>query len=182
MTGPGSPPAAGRPGVLTGDRRRRRRGPRTVGAMDEQPVFISAALRDIGEPDFVDMAAVPLPPGAPTDPRVWARAVFSHPPLPVKALLGLRQLLVPLIGVPRAPRSIFDVDEVVGEEAVIAVDDVHLDFRCGVAVDPARALVRVTTVVRLKGWRGRLYFAPVRLAHSPVVHAMLAGASRRLAG
>jgi hypothetical protein len=150
--------------------------------MEELPVFVSAALRDISEPDFVDMAAVPLPPGAPTDPRVWAREVFSHAPLPVKALLGLRQLVVPLIGVPRAPRSIFDVDDVVGEEAVIVADDVHLDFRCGVAVDPTRALVRVTTVVRLKGRRGRLYFAPVRLAHSPVVHTMLARARRRLGG
>jgi Protein of unknown function (DUF2867) len=149
--------------------------------MEELPVFISAALRDISSPDFVDMAAVPLPPGAPTDPRVWAEAVFSHAPLPVVALLGLRQLLVPLLGVPRAPRSVFDVDDVVGEEALIVADDVHLDFRCGVAVDPVRRLVRVTTVVRLKGRRGRLYFAPVRLAHSPIVHAMLTGASRRLA-
>jgi Protein of unknown function (DUF2867) len=148
--------------------------------MDDLPVFVSAALRDISVPDYVDMAAVPLPAGAPTDPRVWAEAVFSRVPLPVAAPMGLRQLLAPLIGVPRGSRSVFDVDDVVGEEALIVADDVHLDFRCGVAVDPVRRLVRVTTVVRLKGWRGRLYLAPVRLAHAPIVHAMLTSASRRL--
>jgi hypothetical protein len=147
------------------------------------PVFVSAALRDIPRPDFVDVAAVPLPTGADTDPARWAAEVFSgaNAPAAVRALLGLRQQLAPLIGVPRAPRGIFTVREVIGEEAVIAVDDVHLDFRVGVAVDATRSLVRVVTVVRLKGRRGRLYFLPVRLLHSPVVHAMLNAASSRMA-
>lgn len=39
-------------------------------------------------------------------------------------------------------------------------------------------LVRVTTTVRLHGWRGRLYFAPVRLVHPIVVGAMIRGANR----
>jgi hypothetical protein len=143
------------------------------------PIFVSAALRDIPRPDFVDVAAAPLPPGASTDPAVWAGEVFSHAPAAVRALLGLRQLLAPVIDVPRAGRSVFAVHEVVGEEAVIATDDVHLDFRVGVAVAAARSLVRVTTVARLKGRRGRLYFLPVRLLHSPIVHAMLNAACRR---
>ncbi|HVQ93082.1 MAG TPA: DUF2867 domain-containing protein [Mycobacteriales bacterium] len=150
--------------------------------MGEMPGFVSAALRDIPRPDFVDVAAAPLPAGAPADPARWAAEVFSvaGAPVPVRALLGLRQLLVPMIGVPRAGRSVFTVREVVGEEALIVADDVHLDFRVGVGVDTARSLVRVTTVVRLKGRRGRLYFGPVRLLHSPIVHAMLDSACRRL--
>ena len=54
-------------------------------------------------------------------------------------------------------------------------------FRVGVGVDAQGGLVRVTTVVRLKGWRGRLYFLPVRLLHSMVVHALLRAACQRLA-
>jgi hypothetical protein len=41
--------------------------------------------------------------------------------------------------------------------------------------------VRVTTAVRLKGRRGRLYFAPVQLAHPVVVMSMLRSTRRRLA-
>ena len=97
-------------------------------------------------------------------------------------MVWLRQLLAPVLGIPRGDREVFAVREVVGEEALIAKDDVHLDFRAAVGIDAARGLVRVTTVVRLKGWRGRLYFLPVRILHSVVMHAMLRSAARRLAG
>ncbi|MFD0660909.1 DUF2867 domain-containing protein [Thermocatellispora tengchongensis] len=49
------------------------------------------------------------------------------------------------------------------------------------AVDAEARLVRITTTVRLKGWRGRVYFWPVRLVHPIVVRAMLRSAQRRLA-
>lgn len=58
----------------------------------------------------------------------------------------------------------------------------QLDFRCGVGVDLDARLVRVTTVVRLKNRRGRLYFAPIRLVHPIMVMAMLHKTRRRLAG
>lgn len=120
---------------------------------------------------------------APTDPVVWARAIFSarSTPLWVKAAVGVRQLLVPLLGVRPTRRGVFDVDRVVGEEALIAHDDVHLDFRAAVGVDAEARLVRVTTAVRFHGWRGRLYFVPVRPLHGAVVRAMLRRAVRRLA-
>jgi hypothetical protein len=35
--------------------------------------------------------------------------------------------------------------------------------------------------VRLHGWRGRLYLAPVRLLHPVITNAMLRGAARALA-
>lgn len=96
------------------------------------------------------------------------------------ALLALRQALVGLIGIPRAdPQAIFAVARVEGEEALIDADDLHLRFCCGVAVDPDRSLLRVTTTVRLKGWRGRVYFAPVSLLHAPIVRSMMIKAVRR---
>jgi hypothetical protein len=147
-----------------------------------QPHFSSLAFEDVPRPDFADVAIIALPAGATTDPAVWARAIFDvrSTPLWVRAAFVLRQALVPLIGVARGDQSVFDVSRVEGEEALIVADDTHLDFRCAVGVDDAARLVRVTTVVRLHGWKGRAYFAPVRLAHGPVVTAMLRRAARRL--
>lgn len=149
---------------------------------DDAPAFRSRTLEDIPRPDVLDVIAVPLPEGAPEDPAVWAREIFgaASPPLWVRAAMGLRQAVVPLLGIRPAPRDVFAVRDVVGEEALIAVDDRHLDFRCGVGVDPVARLVRVTTAVRLKGVRGRVYFAPVGLAHPAVVTAMLRRTARRL--
>ncbi|MEU5863161.1 DUF2867 domain-containing protein [Nonomuraea sp. NPDC047529] len=146
------------------------------------PVYWSSALEDIPAPDYADMIVGVLPPRATDDPRDWAKTIFSIRSMPrwITAAMGLRQAIVPLIGIPRAPRDVFRVGRVEGDEALIAADDRHLDFRCGVGVDREARLVRVTTTVRLKGWRGRLYFWPVRLVHPIVVRAMLRSAQRRL--
>ena len=149
--------------------------------MDE-PAFRSRVFADIPTPDFADVQIVPLPEGASSNPADWAGAIFSvrSAPLVVRMLLGVRQLLVPLIGVSKANSGVFRTREVVGEEAVIAADDTHLDFRAAVGVDAKRSLVRVTTAVRFKGWRGRLYFIPVGLLHGPVTRAMMNRATKSL--
>ena len=151
--------------------------------MDRKPQYWSLALADIPAPDYADMSIGVLPSGASTDAAVWARSIFSIRTLPgwVRAALIVRQALSPLIGVPRAGRDVFAVRSVVDNEALLSVDDRHLDFRVGVGVDLEARLVRVTTAVTLKGWRGRLYFAPVRLAHPIVVHSMLKRAQKVLA-
>lgn len=148
-----------------------------------QPAFWSLALRDIPQPDYLDMLAVSLPAGAHDDARRWAEELFAVASMPawVRLAMGVRQALVPLLGLRPAPRDIFLVRDVLGDEALIAADDAHLDFRCGVGVDRDARLVRVTTAVRLKGARGRLYFAPVRLVHPIVVMSMLRRTRRRLA-
>jgi hypothetical protein len=152
-------------------------------AITGQPGFWSLALRDIPRPDFLDVVAVPLPAGTSEDAAVWAEELFAIASMPVwvRLAMGLRQAFVPLLGLRPAPRETFRVREVVGDEALIAADDAHLDFRCGVGVDHETRLVRVTTAVRLKGRRGRLYFAPVQLAHPVVVMSMLRSTRRRLA-
>lgn len=148
-----------------------------------EPVFRSAAFDDIPDPDFADVVVVAIPTTAHDivdDPAWWAERVFSRRSMPrwIALLLGLRQVLVRLIGVNRAPSSVFDVKRVVGEEALIAADDSHLDFRAGVGIDVGQRLLRVTTVVRFHGWRGRIYFIPVGLLHDPVTRAMARSAVR----
>jgi hypothetical protein len=150
---------------------------------DDAPAFRSLALDEVPRPDHLDVIAVPLPPGASTDPALWARTIFSidSTPVWVRLAFGVRQLLAPLIGIRRGePGTVFAVRRVVGEEALMVAFDRHLDFACGVGVDADRRLVRVTTTVRLHGWRGRVYFAPVGLVHPVVVRAMLRRAARRL--
>jgi hypothetical protein len=140
----------------------------------------SIALRDIPCPDYADAIIAPLSAHAPLDPEVWARTLFSRGSMPawVVGAMLLRQVVVRLVGIPPAARNVFDVRERQGDEALIASDDKHLDFRCAVSIDSGKRLVRVTTAVRLHGWRGRLYFAPVRLVHPIVVSAMIRGANR----
>ncbi|GHF20057.1 DUF2867 domain-containing protein [Pseudolysinimonas yzui] len=143
----------------------------------------SIALRDIPHPDYADASIAPIGPDDPVDPAVWARTLFGLESMPrwVVAALHVRQLAVRLIGIPPAPRDVFQVRERVGDEVLIAADDTHLDFRCGVAIDERMRLLRVTTTVRFNGWRGRVYFVPVRLAHPIVVRAMIRGARRSFA-
>jgi len=150
---------------------------------DEAPAFRSLALDEVPRPDHLDVIGVPLPEGASTDPALWTRTIFSieSTPVWVRLAFGLRQLLVPLIGVrPGDPGIAFAVKRVVGEEALVEASDRHLDFAAGVGVDVERGLVRLTTAVRLHGWRGRLYFAPVVLVHPAVVRSMMRRAARRL--
>ncbi|YCH07492.1 DUF2867 domain-containing protein [Arthrobacter sp. alpha11c] len=152
--------------------------------MTEQlPCFRSLALGKIPEPDYADVCLATLPEGAGPDPREWAERVFSIESMPrwVAGALRLRQALVPLIGIPKAPPNTFTVSEQSGEEALIFVRDRHLDFAVAVGVDPVTRLIRVTTAVELKGWRGKLYFGVVRPVHPLVVDSMLRKATRKKA-
>jgi hypothetical protein len=143
----------------------------------------SLALRDIPTPDYADAIIVPLPPGTPADSTLWARRLFSLRAMPrwVVGALAVRQLLVPLLGIPRAADDVFAIREHREDEALLGADDRHLDFRCGVAVNPPARLLRVTTTVRLHGWRGHAYFLPVRVLHPLVLRAMIRSAGRSLA-
>lgn len=151
-----------------------------------RPSFVSLAFVDIPRPDFADVVVVAVPPSSralAVDPRWWAEEIFSVRSAPwwIKGLLALRQAVVGLVGIRRASSDVFDVATVQGEEALIVVDDTHLDFRAAVAIDLDRRLLRVTTTVRLHGWRGRLYFTPVSILHGPVTRSMARAAVARWA-
>jgi hypothetical protein len=130
--------------------------------------------------DWTDAHAVAALPGTPLDPQAWADAVFRDPPRLVLAALGLRELLVGLVGIDRAGRGAFDTLARTEDEVLLGTDSNHLDFRASVRREPDRVVL--TTVVQLHNRRGRAYFALVRAVHPTVVRAMLNRAARRLSG
>ena len=147
----------------------------------------SIVFDDIPRPDFADVVIVTIPTSVDSlssDPAWWAQQVFNVRSAPtwVQILLGVRQALVRLIGVEPSDSSVFNVDMVENGEALISADDRHLDFRASVSVDLEARLLYVTTAVRLHGWRGRVYFAPVSLLHAPVTRSMARRAVRRSGG
>jgi hypothetical protein len=77
---------------------------------------------------------------------------------------------------------VFRVLDTVGDEALIAFEDTHLDFAVGVGVSERTNTVRVTTTVRLKDARGQLYFLPVRLLLPVVIQSMLKRSRKVLSG
>jgi hypothetical protein len=147
-------------------------------------LWVSIAFDDIPDPDYADAIIVPIPESVGevnSDPEWWARRIFDLKSAPkwILSLLRLRQRLVGLIGVEKSDQSVFEVDRVDRGEALIAENDRHLDFRAGVRVDRESRLLQVTTVVRLKGWRGRLYWIPVGLIHGPLTRSLVRNAARR---
>lgn len=141
----------------------------------------SLALRACPTHDFADVCAVPRPEGSDADPAAWLARVFDvrNAPVWVIALLGLRQVLVPLVGIPRGTMQAFAPSAVEGDEVLVDTPDRHLHFWLGLAVreDPPRLVA--TTVVKLHGWRGRLYWLPVGLLHRPVLTSMMRKAAAR---
>ncbi len=80
---------------------------------EQVPCFRSLAFREIPTPDYADVCLAVLPDGASTEPAEWAERLFPLESMPrwVAAAMGLRQALVPLIGVPKAPRDTFRVTD-----------------------------------------------------------------------
>lgn len=152
--------------------------------MSGSPGFASRALDGVPEPDFADVQIVPLRGATGIAPDDWVRAIFDRRSIPiaVKALFGLRAVLVPFIGLNQGRERAsnpFEVEDVVDGEALVAHDEPHLLFRLAVAVDDERGLLRATTVVVHHNWRGRLYFVPVGVLHGPVLRSMMLRAVER---
>lgn len=148
--------------------------------------MISIAFHDIPEPDYADAIFVKIPKSQHDlieDPAWWARQIFSirSAPFWIRTLLGIRQAVVGLVGINRAQTSVFDIDRVEDGEALISEDDTHLDFRAAVKVDKEARILALTTVVRLHGWRGKLYWSIVSLFHGPVTRSMMGRTARNFA-
>lgn len=141
--------------------------------MSMPAALTSIAIERSERPDHVDVLAVGKPADLTLTPQEWAERVFSVAAAPgwVRALLGLRQAAVLAIGLRPAPSDVFTVAEVTADEALIVARDRHLDFWCAIGSDDR--FVRMTTAVRLHGWRGRVYWSVVQFFHEPVSSAML---------
>jgi Protein of unknown function (DUF2867) len=141
----------------------------------------SVAYQLLPAPDWASTTTVAVADGSARDARGWAEAVFAvgSVPLWVKTLFGMREVVARLLRIPPGHPRMFAVHEVRDGEALIDTDDRHLRFVAGVRAD--ERLLHVTTAVQLKGWRGQLYFLPVRFLHDQITRSMMAAAARRAA-
>lgn len=141
---------------------------------------MSVAFDLMPRPDWAATTTVSTRRGVEHSAEQWARTIFDVRSLPawVKLLFAARVVAAKAMRLPPGDPSMLAVDRVVGDEAVIDTDDQHLRFVATVRAEPG--LVHVTTFVTLKGVRGRVYFAPVRLLHDAVTRSMMISAARRL--
>ncbi|MGE0170341.1 DUF2867 domain-containing protein [Nocardioides sp.] len=157
-------------------------GPGLTGRVFAIPLPTTPLLTDaLPYVDWSDAYAVLTPLGAPCrDPQEWAEAIFQGPALWVRALFGVRELVVRLVGIEPGGGHAFATVNWRRDEVLVGTDQRHLGFRASVLVEPGR--VALSTVVQVRNRRGRGYFALVRRIHPWVVRSMLARASRTMAG
>ena len=101
------------------------------------------------------------------------RIAFSHGPLWIRALLGLRNVLGRVVGLKPARSSGFPVIRQSREEVLMGFDDRHLDFRVVVGVVAGHATV--TTIVRWHNAWGRASLAAVKPFHRRIAARMIEG-------
>jgi hypothetical protein len=149
------------------------RSPRVHGVPVPRSPLLADALPHV---DWSDAYAVSIPAKTPRrDPQEWADAVFQAPPVWIRILFGLRELLVRAVGIEPGGEHVFDTVSRTDDEVVLGADQSHLGFRASVLVEGDRVVV--TTVVEVHNRRGAAYFALVRIVHPLIVRKMLAGAA-----
>jgi hypothetical protein len=129
--------------------------------------------------DWSDAYAVTVAGGPVRHPQQWADAIFQEPPPWVRALFGVRELLVRAVGIEPGGSHVFDTVSWSPNEVLLGVDQGHLGFRASVLVEPGRVVV--STVVEVRNRRGLVYSALVRRLHPFVIRGMLARAARKMA-
>lgn len=139
--------------------------------------------------DLLDAFAVPLPPGAPDDIGVLARALWGGmSPWRVRALMRTRDAAVALVGTKTSRQIAAAAGErgrVIGflpvlsqsaSELVMGEDDRHLDFRAATLVrggeGGGRELV-VVSVVHCHNALGRVYLLAIGPFHRAIVRGTL---------
>ncbi len=141
---------------------------------------------------YRDAFRVEVDPARVPDVDAFARAFAAGVPGWVRALMGVRDAIVSVAGLKRAkdappfdPRAplvpgaflgFFRVLARTDRELLLGEDDRHLDFRVSMLHDGTS--VTVSTLVRIHGTLGRLYFLPVAPLHRLLVPAMLRAAVR----
>lgn len=143
-----------------------------------EPILDGLGKAALARVDASDAFRTDLLSGDSTDPIAWTTAVFAAGPRWVRALLRLRDTLVRPFGVRTAgaaPAGTFPLRDSCSTEAVVGVDDVHLDFRVITTVDESARLVTVTTLIQIHSRLGRVYWSVVRHFHPLVVRSLLRG-------
>ncbi|NED98556.1 DUF2867 domain-containing protein [Phytoactinopolyspora halotolerans] len=143
------------------------------------PADARLARAALAEVMLEDAWQLPMLPGMPRDPAVWADAIFRDPPRWVGAALLLRNQLVRLVGIEQGDRTAFDTVDRDGDEILLGTDAGHLDFRASILTEDHA--VTLSTVVTVHNRRGRLYMALVWRLHPLVVRSMFKRAFRTLA-
>lgn len=145
-----------------------------------EPMLTGLGAGALDRVDAADAFTVDLLTGDGDDPLAWSRDFFTAAPRWVGALLRLRDALVRPFGLrtsdtrsPERPDAMFPVLAVSSTEALLGLDDAHLDFRVVTTVDEASAQVTLTTVVRVHSRLGRVYWGVVRHVHPLVVRAIM---------
>jgi hypothetical protein len=145
--------------------------------------------------DLVDAFAIALPPGAPGDVGVLARALWGGmSPWWVRALMATRDAVVALLGI-KTSRQIaaaarargpvigfFPVLSQSADELIVGEEDRHLDFRAATLVRAGkggRELV-VVSVVHCHNALGRVYLLAIGPFHRVIVKAALERCARSL--
>jgi len=152
-------------------------------------------LRLAGSFDYADHFAAP----SGKEIRHFLADFFSYRPAWLRTLYALRRPLARLLRIGHSLESVrsYRPEEVPfragermwiftvgaareGEYWAATADDSHLTAVLAVTRESGASglsLYRVSTFVRFKNWRGRIYFALVKPFHKLVVRAMLLGAA-----
>ncbi len=141
--------------------------------------------------DLVDAYSAAVHEDAPDDIDVLARAALASPPAWFVALLGVRDAVVPLVGVKTSWRiraeaeahgadtvAFFPILERSEYELIMGEDDLHLNFRASVMLRASangngRDLI-LTTVVHCHNAIGRTYLVAITPFHRLIVRSNLA--------
>jgi uncharacterized protein DUF2867 len=143
--------------------------------------------------DLLDAFAIRLPAGASDDLEVLARAGFERQAWWIRALTGVRDVVMATVGV-KSSRAVgraaaargpvigfFPVLSESATELVVGEDDRHLAFRVTLQLRAdaihGRELV-AGTVVRCHNRLGRIYLATITPFHRVIVRASLEQAAR----
>lgn len=180
---------------------------RTV--MEVPPYLTGLAQRALPRLDFADAFAISLPLEANLDFTHVAIVGWQACPGWVHRAMQIRDALVGRVGLKtglktgpmtvkpveadalinlegdemeRALRALNPQFSADGDEMLVGMDDMHLDFRVSLLRqrDASATRFTVTTLVQFRNWLGRAYFVPVGIGHKWVVRAMMRALRERL--
>lgn len=149
---------------------------------------------------YEDAFAIQVPMEYEISPVGMMKLFFDSIPTWTKALLGIREALVGLIGLKTAKGldmakeledfkgeegqaiGLFRVLGRGAEELMVGESDKHLDFWLSFIGrrTSGNFEMKLATAVVFNGWLGRLYFAPVKPLHRLIVPAVLKRMARNL--